>query len=70
MKKDAVISFDAVVERIAPEVPRFVVYPGKAWDETETFVVEVRLNGIDIGAEVDARENAVLARYVVFVAAD
>jgi hypothetical protein len=26
------ISFDAVIKRIAPEVPRFVVYPGKAWD--------------------------------------
>jgi hypothetical protein len=46
---DGRISFDAVVERIAPEVPRFVVYPGKAWDETETFAVDVSLNGIPIG---------------------
>jgi len=38
-----------MVERIAPEVPRFVVYPGKAWDETGTFVVEVALNGVSIG---------------------
>jgi Bacteriocin-protection, YdeI or OmpD-Associated/Domain of unknown function (DUF1905) len=29
--------------------PRFVVYPGKAWDETGTFTVEVSLNGIPIG---------------------
>lgn len=43
------IRFDAVVERIAPEVPRFVVYPGKAWDETETFIVDVSLNGVGIG---------------------
>jgi Bacteriocin-protection, YdeI or OmpD-Associated len=43
------ICFDAPVERIAPEVPRFVVYPGKAWDEAETFIVEVSLNGIQIG---------------------
>jgi len=46
---DGQISFDAVIERIAPEVPRFVVYPGKAWDETETFTVDVSLNGIPIG---------------------
>lgn len=43
------ISFDATVERIAPEVPRFVVYPGKAWNETGTFIVDVSLNGISIG---------------------
>jgi len=43
------IVFDAAVERIAPEVPRFIVYPGKAWDETATFTVEVSLNGIPIG---------------------
>ena len=43
------ICFDALIERIAPEVPRFVVYPGKAWDETGTFIVEVSLNGIPIG---------------------
>jgi hypothetical protein len=47
--KDETISFDAIVERIAPEVPRFVVYPGKAWDETATFIVDVVLNGIPIG---------------------
>jgi len=46
---DEPISFDAVIERIAPEVPRFVVYPGKAWDETETFVVDVLLDGVPIG---------------------
>lgn len=46
---DDKISLDAVVERIAPEVPRFVVYPGKAWDETETFIVDVSLNGVAIG---------------------
>ncbi len=46
---DSQISFDAVIERIAPEVPRFVVYPGKAWGETETFTVDVSLNGIAIG---------------------
>jgi hypothetical protein len=43
------IAFDAVIERLAPEVPRFVVYPGKAWDETATFMVEVALNGVPIG---------------------
>jgi hypothetical protein len=43
------ICFDAVIERIGPEVPRFVVYPGKAWDETGTFTVDVSLNGISIG---------------------
>ena len=43
------ISFDAVIERIAPEVPRYIVYPGEAWDETATFIVEVVLNGIPIG---------------------
>ena len=46
---DEQISFDAVIERIAPEVPRFVVYPGKAWDETGKFTVDVSLNGIPIG---------------------
>jgi hypothetical protein len=46
---DEKIFFDAVIERIAAEVPRFIVYPGKAWDETETFIVEVSLNGISIG---------------------
>ena len=46
---DAQISFAAVVERIAPEVPRYVVYSGEAWDETGTFLVEVALNGIPIG---------------------
>ena len=46
---DGQISFHAVIERIAPEVPRFVVYPGKAWDETETLTVDVSLNGIPIG---------------------
>ena len=44
-----VIRFDAVVERIAPEVPRFVVYSGAAWDENETFIVDVTLNGVGIG---------------------
>ena len=43
------ICFDALIERIAPEVPRFVVYPGKAWDETGTFIVDVSINGISIG---------------------
>jgi len=38
-----------MVERIAPELPRFVVYPGKAWNETGTFIVDVSLNGIPIG---------------------
>jgi hypothetical protein len=47
--QDEQISFDASVERIAPEVPRFVVYPGKAWNETGTFIVDVSLNGISIG---------------------
>src|ERR1039457_6654737 len=46
---DVPIAFDAAVERIAPEVPRFIVYPGKAWDEDETFTVDVSLNGIPIG---------------------
>jgi Bacteriocin-protection, YdeI or OmpD-Associated len=46
---DEPISFDAVIERIAPEVPRFIVYPGKAWDETGTFIADVSLNGIPIG---------------------
>jgi hypothetical protein len=48
-RRDERISFDALVERIAPETPRFVVYPGKAWDETGTFVVDVSLNGVPIG---------------------
>jgi hypothetical protein len=43
---DEPISFDAMIERIAPEVPRFVAYPGKAWDETGTFTIDVSLNGI------------------------
>ena len=43
------ITFDATVERIAPEVPRFVVYPGRPRDETGTFIVDVSLNGIPIG---------------------
>jgi hypothetical protein len=46
---DEPICFDAVIERIAPEVPRFIVYPGKAWDEAGTFTVDVSLNGIPIG---------------------
>ena len=46
---DEKIAFDAVIERIAPEVPRFIVYPGKAWDETATFIVDVSLNRISIG---------------------
>src|SRR5215469_5175714 len=46
---DERISFDAIIERIAPEVPRFIVYPGKAWEEKETFIVDVSLNGISIG---------------------
>ena len=46
---DERISFDAVIERIAPKVPRFIVYPGKAWEEKETFIVDVSLNGISIG---------------------
>lgn len=48
-RREAQISFDAIVERIAPEVPRFVVYPGKAWNETGTFIVDVSLNGVPIG---------------------
>lgn len=47
--KNEPICFDALIERIAPEVPRFIVYPGKAWDETATFIVDVSLNGIPIG---------------------
>jgi hypothetical protein len=47
--RDELISFDAAIERIAPEVPRFIVYPGKAWDETGTFLVDVSLNGMPIG---------------------
>jgi len=47
--RNASILFDALIERIAPEVPRFVVYPGKAWNETGTFIVDVSLNGIPIG---------------------
>jgi hypothetical protein len=27
---DEAISFDAAIERIAPEAPRFIVYPGQA----------------------------------------
>jgi hypothetical protein len=46
---DERISFDAVIERIAPEVPRFIVYPGRVWEEKETFIVDVSLNGISIG---------------------
>jgi hypothetical protein len=47
--RDEQISFDAAVERIAPEVPRFVVYPGKAWNESGTFIVDVSINGVPIG---------------------
>jgi len=46
---DESVCFDAAIERIAPEVPRFIVYPGQAWDEEETFLVDVSLNGIPIG---------------------
>jgi hypothetical protein len=48
-RADEPISFDAVVERIALEVPRYVVYSGKAWDENATFTVDVSLNEIPIG---------------------
>jgi hypothetical protein len=48
-RRDGQISFDAIVERIAPEAPRFVVYPGKAWNETGTCLVDVSLNGVSIG---------------------
>ena len=48
-RRDSQISFDARIERIAPEVPRYIVYPGEAWDESATFIVEVALNGIPIG---------------------
>jgi hypothetical protein len=47
--RDEQISFDATVERISPEAPRFVVYPGKAWNESGTFIVDVSLNGVPIG---------------------
>ena len=47
--RDKPISFNAKVERIAPELPRFVVYPGKAWNESRTFIVDVSLNGVPIG---------------------
>lgn len=43
------IRFTAVIERLAPEVPRFVVYSGDAWGQTETFVIDVRINGQAIG---------------------
>jgi hypothetical protein len=47
---DVPISFDAVIERIATVVPRFIVYSGQVWDETAgTFTVDVSLNGIPIG---------------------
>jgi hypothetical protein len=46
---DEPVFFDAAIERIALEVPRFIVYPGKAWDETGTFLVDVSLSGIPIG---------------------
>ena len=36
---DEKISFEVVIEGIAPEVPRFIVYPVKACDEMETFLV-------------------------------
>lgn len=50
MKSSTVsIRFESVIERIAPEVPRFIVYSGKAWDETGTVIVDVSLNGIPIG---------------------
>lgn len=48
-RADEPICFEAAIERIAPEVPRFVVYPGRAWDESGTFTVEVSLNGVSIG---------------------
>lgn len=47
--RDSQLSFDAEIERISPEVPRYIVYPGEAWDESTTFIVEVALNGIPIG---------------------
>jgi len=47
--KDEFITCNAIIERIAPEVPRFVVYSGKAWDEAATFIVDVSLNGIPVG---------------------
>lgn len=43
------ISFEAVIERLAPQVPRFVVYSGDPWGETATFTVDVSLNGTRIG---------------------
>ena len=48
-RRESPIAFDAVIERIAPEVPRYIVYPGRAWDKTATFIVDVSLNGIPIG---------------------
>jgi len=48
MKSES-ICFHAKIERSAPDLPRFIVYSGKAWDETGTFLVDVSLNGIPIG---------------------
>ncbi len=39
-----VIRFSGVVERLASEVPRFVAYSGAAWAQTETFVIDLRIN--------------------------
>lgn len=47
--KNESIRYDALIERIDPEVPRFVVYSGQAWNETRTFIVDVSLNGVAIG---------------------
>ena len=48
-RENTSIAFEAVIERIAPDVPRFIVYPGNAWDEKATFIVDVSLNGLAIG---------------------
>jgi len=48
MKSES-ICFHAKIERIAPDLPRFIVYSGKAWDETGTFLVNVSLDGVPIG---------------------
>ena len=63
MKSSTVsIRFESVIERIAPEVPRFIVYSGKAWDETGTVIVDVSLNGIAIGLDTGDRVQVEIYR--------
>lgn len=43
------IAFQGRVERLAPEVPRFIVFSGNPWGRSEPFLVEAAVNGVSMG---------------------